>query len=113
MTEGWAIGLVCVAALLSSAGALFLKLGSKGLSPRKIVKNHRLMAGIALYGISTVLFIPALRGGSLSVLYPLTSTQYVWVSILSQKFLGEKMNPVKWAGVLAIIAGITLVGISR
>jgi len=60
---------------------------------------------------NTVLFIPALRGGELSVLYPLVALVYVWVSLLSVRFLGEKMNPMKWLGIALILLGVTLIGL--
>ena len=69
------------------------------------------MGGVALYGVGTVLFIPALRGGDLSVLYPFVSLNYIWVSLLSVRFLGEKMNRLKWLGVALIILGVSFIGI--
>jgi uncharacterized membrane protein len=69
------------------------------------------MAGIGFYGVSTAMFIPALKGGELSVLYPLVALTYVWVSLLSVKFLNEKMNKMKWIGILLILFGVTLIGI--
>jgi drug/metabolite transporter (DMT)-like permease len=53
----------------------------------------------------------AFRGGELSVLYPLIALSYVWVAILSKIFLGDMMNPFKWAGIIFIMAGVSLIGI--
>jgi uncharacterized membrane protein len=53
----------------------------------------------------------ALQGGELSVLYPLVSLGYVWVCLLSIRFLGERMNSVKWTGVAFIVAGVALIGV--
>ena len=64
-----------------------------------------------MYGISTILFIPALKGGELSVLYPFVALAYIWVSLLSVKFLGEKMNKVKWLGIALIILGVSFIGL--
>jgi len=69
------------------------------------------MGGIALYAVGTALFIPALKGGDLSILYPFVSVTYVWVALLSVKYLGEKMNKYKWAGITLIILGVTFIGI--
>ena len=77
------------------------------------MKNYNLFAGVALYGAGTVLFIPALKGGDLSVLYPFVALVYIWVSLLSVKFLGEKMNKFKWAGVALIIIGVTFIGLGH
>jgi uncharacterized membrane protein len=112
-TELWAIGLVITATLVGAFGPILLKKASaKKLSKiSSLIKNYHLMGGVALYGVGTVLFIPALKGGDLSVLYPLVSLVYIWVSLLSVKFLGEKMNVLKWAGISLIILGVSFIGI--
>ncbi len=112
-TELWAIGLVLLASTLGSLGPIFLKKASKKLTfnLKAIFSNRNLMIGIFFYGIGTILFIPALKGGELSVLYPLVALVYVWVSLLSIKFLGEKMTYLKWTGVALILLGITLIGL--
>ena len=111
-TELWAIILVLIATTLGSLGPLFLKKASSQLtlSIRKIITNVNLILGLSFYAIGTILFIPALKGGDLSVLYPFVALVYVWVPLLSMKFLDEKMNKVKWLGILLILIGITLIG---
>ena len=74
--------------------------------------NYHLMLGLFFYGISTIIFIPALKGGHLSLLYPLVSVSYIFVSFLSQWILKEKMNKYKWSGIVLIILGITVLGAS-
>ena len=111
--ELWAIGLVLLASLVGAFGPILLKKGSSGKlsSISSLMKNYHLLGGVGLYAIGTILFIPALRGGDLSILYPFVALTYVWVSLLSVKFLGEKMNMVKWIGIALIIAGVTFIGI--
>jgi len=111
--ELWAIGLVILASLVGSFGPILLKKASaKKLSDvRSLMKNYPLMLGVFLYGIGTILFIPALKGGDLSILYPFVALTYIWVSLLSVKFLGEKMNSTKWGGIAFIIIGVSLIGI--
>ena len=110
--ELWAIGLVVFATLVGSFGPILLKKASaRKLSKFKsLITNYPLMGGVALYAIGTILFIPALRGGDLSILYPFVSLSYVWVSLLSVKFLGEKMNLMKWFGIGLIIVGVSFIG---
>ncbi|MBL7054387.1 EamA family transporter [Candidatus Woesearchaeota archaeon] len=111
-TQFWAIGLVILATLVGAFGPILLKKASaRKLSKfSSLVKNHYLFFGVLLYGLGTLLFIPALKGGDLSILYPFVSLSYVWVSLLSVKFLGEKMNKYKWLGVLLIIVGVSFIG---
>ena len=112
-TELWAVGLVMLASIVAALGPIFLKKGSKQfkLNIKSLMKNTNLIIGVLLYGASTVLFIPALRGGDLSVLYPLVSITYVWVSLLSVKMLNEKMNKFKWLGIALIIIGVSFIGL--
>ncbi len=111
-TQIWAVGLVVLATLVGSFGPILLKKGSSdfGFNLKKLFSNYNLIGGVFLYGLSTILFIPALRGGELSVLYPFVSLSYIWVSLLSIRFLSEKMNLLKWCGVFLIVMGVSLIG---
>ena len=111
-TQLWAIGLVITATLIGAFGPILLKTAStKKLSKiSSLIKNYHLFGGVALYAIGTLLFIPALKGGDLSVLYPFVALAYIWVSLLSVKFLGEKMNKLKWLGIALIIIGVSFIG---
>ena len=112
-TQLWAIGLVILGTFVGAFGPILLKKASaRKLSKiSSLIKNYYLFGGISLYAIGTVLFIPALKGGDLSVLYPFVSLAYIWVSLLSVKFLGEMMNKYKWVGIALIILGVTFIGI--
>ena len=112
-TELWAMLLVMSATLVGAFGPILLKKASeKKLSNiRSILSNYHLFGGVALYGIGTIIFIIALRGGDLSILFPLVALTYIWVSFLSVKFLGEKMNKMKWLGILLIIIGVSFIGL--
>ena len=111
--ELWAIGLVISATLVGAFGPILLKKASaRKLSKiSSLIKNYYLFGGVLLYAIGTMMFIPALKGGDLSILYPFVSVTYIWVSLLSVKFLGEKMNKYKWIGITFIILGVTFIGI--
>lgn len=112
-TQLWAILLIISASLLGAFGPILLKKASaKSLSKlSSLATNYHLLGGVALYAVGTLLFIPALKGGELSVLYPFVSLSYIWVSLLSVKFLGEKMNKYKWLGIALIIIGVSFIGI--
>lgn len=113
-TEIWAIGVVLVAGLIGAFGPIYLKKGSAKIklsNLKTIFFNKELILGISIYGLSTAMFIPALRGGELSVLYPLVGLVYVWVSIYSIFLLKEKMNWMKWFGIIIVIIGVAFIGI--
>ncbi len=123
MSTSWfAIGLVAFATLISALGPIFMKKGAAAftLNPKKILKNpavlfknYGVILGCLFFGVSAIIFVIGLRFGELSVLYPLTSLSYIWACLLSVKFLHERMNKPKWAGIAFIIIGVTLIGLGR
>ena len=97
---------------------MLMKTGTNQLGPhaslvllaKDLIVNVPLIAGLALYGIGTVLMIVALKHGELSLLYPIISLSYVWVAILSVLLFHEAMNPLKIAGICVIMAGFAVLG---
>ena len=110
-THLWAIILVVVCTFFTSTAQIFYKFGARSLQfdLMSLITNYYLIIGLALYAIGAVILIIALKGGELSVLYPLIATSYIWVSILSVYFLNEFMNIFKWIGVLIIFLGVSFV----
>jgi multidrug transporter EmrE-like cation transporter len=78
-----------------------------------LLTNWALWGGLALYGISTGLLILALRDGELSLLYPVISLTYVWVTILSVTVFDERLTWTKAIGVSIIVIGVGLLGKGR
>ena len=52
-------------------------------------------------------------GGStqLSVLLPVTTLEYVWISLLAKKLLQEEIGATKRLGIGCIVVGVILVGL--
>ncbi len=111
MTELWSIAVVISAAVLGALGQLSFKIGSDTLAfkIKELIKNKYLIIGVFLYAIATVMFVFALKGGELSVLYPLIATSYVWTVILAKRYLNENINIYKIIGILLIIAGLVFI----
>ncbi len=78
-----------------------------------LLANWSLWSGLILYGFSTMLLILALRDGELSLLYPVISLTYVWVTIMSVMVFHETINVFKVAGITVICAGVALLGKGR
>jgi len=110
-TELWAIGVVLFCAVLGSMGQILLKLGSASVSFKLMswIGNLKLMGGISMYALAAILFIFAIKHGNLSILYPLVATSYIWVAILSVRFLGEPFAFIKWIGIALILSGVCLI----
>ena len=69
-----------------------------------------LIIGFGLYGIGALLMLYAYKFGSLSVLQPMLSANYVFTIILATTILKEEINLVKIIGILIIIIGVILIG---
>ncbi len=111
-TKLWAVLTVIFTTLLTSIGQILYKKAADALvlTPIGLITNIYLIVGVAVYAIAGILVIIALRGGEVSVLYPIIATSYIWVSFLSIYFLGESMNSWKWLGITTIFFGIVLIG---
>jgi drug/metabolite transporter (DMT)-like permease len=113
-----ALLMVFCCTLIGAASQILIKLGTTSLGAHPsmaatalgIFTVPRLFAGYALLGGSTVLFVLALRKGELSLLYPVFTLTYVWVTVLSVKILHESMNNFKLAGLVMIMAGVAVLG---
>ena len=108
--------LVFLCTLFGVAAQYYIKIGASGLSSNRlmdIVTNPYLVGGYSLYGLSTVFLTLALRDGELSLLYPVISLTYVWVTILSVTVFHETMSAVKLTGIGLICTGVGLLGSGR
>jgi len=109
---------VLLCTFINAASQALIKLGTAtlGLHPTMletavgIVTKPLLFAGYSLLGVSTILFVLALRKGDLSLLYPVLTLGYVWVTVLSVAMFHDSMNPFKIAGVAVIISGVAVLG---
>ena len=106
------VALVFFCTLLGAAAQILFKKGAAHFSLNLLdaVTNVPLIAGLVLYGGFTLLMVLALRDGELSMLYPIISLTYVWVTLLSYTLLGEKPNLFKNAGIAVIVIGVAVLG---
>jgi multidrug transporter EmrE-like cation transporter len=110
--------MVLVCTIIGAAAQVFIKKGTAALGDNPsmveaalgIFTTPNLFAGYALLGISTVLLVLALRKGELSLLYPVLTLTYVWVTVLSMIIFHDSMNVFKVAGISVIIAGVAVLG---
>lgn len=107
-TKFWAIALMVICTIFTSSAQILYKFGSNKLSfdVLSIITNWQLILGIILYGLGAVLVIIALKGGEVTVLYPIITSSYIWVSLASIYFFNENINIYKWIGIFLIISGI-------
>jgi multidrug transporter EmrE-like cation transporter len=105
--------LVFLCTIIGAAAQVLLKIARRASfqhQPDEMLMNPWLFLRERLVRLSTVLLVLALRKGQLSLLYPVISLTYVWVSILSLLIFKEAMNVYKALGLAIVVAGVAILG---
>jgi len=74
-----------------------------------IFKSPLVLLGLAFYALGALAWIAVLSRLDLSVAYPFLALNFVLVTLSGRFLLGETVPPLRWLGILVIIAGILLV----
>ena len=100
LTKG--IVLIIIAALCTSFGQLFWKIG--------VGDNiFLILLGFVLYGVGALSMIVAFKFGNLSVLHPLMCIGYIFALINGALFLNEKITINHATGIIIIIIGVIFI----
>lgn len=107
--------------ILNSIAQIFMKFGMNNLSKNipsigienvlLLITNFHVAVGGVLYGISFIVWLYVLSRMQLSYAYPVISLSYVIVAVLGFLILNEKISYNAWAGILLVVAGVSLIGI--
>ena len=100
--NGKGIILMLISSICVCVGQLFWKLSSENFI--------FLIIGFALYGIGALVMLLAYKFGSLSVLQPMLSFNYIFTVILAHFILHEQINALTLIGVCVILVGTILIG---
>ena len=113
-TAPWVFAVMISCSFIGAFGQYFFKKASATISFNflNIIKNKYIYLGIGIYSIGTIIWLMILPYGDLSVIYPFVAIVYIWVAIVSKKFLHEQMNLWKWLGIFSIVLGVALIGFS-
>ena len=104
--------LVFMASVIGSFGAVFLKMGAARLNGSVMsFANSRLLLGVTMFLGSSVFYTLGIKGGQLSVLYPMVSLGYIWTLLWSKLFFNEPFTRVKFYGLGLILLGVFFVGL--
>jgi drug/metabolite transporter (DMT)-like permease len=112
-THPAAILMFVAAALFGAVGQYLYKTGAErtGSSIASYALNPRLLAGVACYLAVMVLFIGAFKkGGSLTVLYPVYASTFIFASVIAWAAYGTPIRPINVAGMALMIAAMYLMG---
>jgi drug/metabolite transporter (DMT)-like permease len=117
----WLLALFSVS--LSAAAQVLMKLGMSqakfhGPSDLPLVQaalktafDPYVIAGLACYGISAMVWLAVLSRMPLSLAYPLVALAIVMVMVVSAAFLGEPMPIGRIAGSVLVVCGVALIGL--
>jgi multidrug transporter EmrE-like cation transporter len=108
--------------VINVLGQLLMKMGINELKPLdfhdgavlevlRIFSNKYVLFGISAYAIGTFFWLYVLSKMELSLSYPILSSSYVLIAILSWIIFGESMSWTKIAGIGVICTGIYILNI--
>jgi len=89
------------------------QLGPIGNSPLDLIGalfHFWVALGVTGLIVWTFAHMALLSWADLSYVMPVTAIGYVVTAFAGKFFLGETVSPVRWAGIVLITAGVTLVG---
>jgi len=96
--------------LLNAGAQLLLKAGTNAmpLGLRLAIEPH-ILAGLACYVVSVVVWVIALSKVPVSIAYPMLSIGYVVNAVAAYYLFGEAVTPLRLVGIGVIIVGVFLV----
>ena len=102
------------AALVGAVGQYLYKSGADqaGGSALSYHLNLRILGGVVCYVAVMVLFVAAFKqGGSMSVLYPLYASTFIWGAVIALLAYRTTISPLNVLGMLLLVAGMFLMGL--
>jgi drug/metabolite transporter (DMT)-like permease len=85
------------------------RFGLDAASLRALVAQPFVWGGLALFGLSALVWLAVLSRASLSFAYPFASLTYVLILLFDAFVLHETVPPLRWGGVAFIALGIFLI----
>jgi drug/metabolite transporter (DMT)-like permease len=119
------IALILLSVVLAAVAQLTLKHGMNQVaadsgvlrfgiaSVRDVATTPAVWAGLALFGLSAVVWLAVLSRASLSFAYPFASLTYVLILLADRFVLDQEIPILRYAGVACIVVGIVLVAQTR
>jgi multidrug transporter EmrE-like cation transporter len=111
-------GLILTGVLLNAGAQLLLKAGVQPLgelsvgwatllpTALRVLSQWPIVAGLACYVVSVGVWIVGLSRVEVSLAYPMLSLGYVVNALAAWWLFGEALGPLRWAGMMLILAGV-------
>ena len=114
--------LVLVAVVISVIGQVSLKMGMNQVGAidagslarpmetlMRVFSTPLVWLGLSCYGVSALLWLVVLSRLDLSYAYLMLASMYVLVPLVSWLFLGERIPPMRWLGMIVVVLGVVIV----
>ena len=111
------VDLIC-AVLLAACGHLLIK---SGLNAAPVIGHTplverilayllmpRVILGLAVYGLGTLLWIAVVSKRDISYLYPITALNYVLITMGGTWLFGEPVSWRRWLGIAVVMTGVAV-----
>ena len=114
-----AAAILAMSILFGSFAQISLKIGVRdvGFTFATILStkifNIYIVSGILLYILAMATWMLVLTTADMSFLYPFLALGDIVVVLLSIVILGEYVSGLRWAGILLVVSGVTLVSRTR
>jgi drug/metabolite transporter (DMT)-like permease len=122
----WEVSLLCLIVLAGTSGELCVTRAMKTIGEVKDFRPASLVrvmlrairlpwmwVGVSLMAIAFFALLGALSLENVSFVVPVTALSYAAGTLGGEVFLGEHVSRRRWAGVLLVCVGVTLVFIGR
>lgn len=112
-TPFFSIILFVVAAIFGAIGQYLYKEGANSAngSIMSYLANPKLLGGVVCYIAVMVLFVAAFKkGGSLTVLYPIYASTFIWAALIAMLAYGTPIKLVNIGGMVLLVGGMYLMG---
>ena len=105
-----------VASVFGAVGQYLYKAGTDraGEGWFALLLSPWILAGVACYVAVMFLFTQAFRaGGTVTVLYPIYASTFVWAAVLGLVFYGQPIRPIHILGMVFLFAGMYFMGVGN
>lgn len=118
-TSGLSAEVALIAAVLFAAfGHILIKYGLNSvpqLAGQPVVARllgylltPTVLVGLGIYGMGTLLWVVAVAKRDISYLFPITSLNYVVVTLAGTWLFGETVSIQRWSSILVVMIGVAL-----
>src|SRR6266446_5072055 len=118
--------ILLIGLIFEAAGVVLLKkgitqIGDVGkITPAEVVRiikagvtNPTVLLGVFFEALFFACLLILMSKSDITFLWPLTALSFVMTTFAALIFLGEKVSPVRWAGVVFIVIGAALISYSE